>query len=948
MISILDAATNDLASLINRLDLEATPASSNGTPFRPSPLTLSGSPSRALLPRDDSPVKRRLATKQNPPVPQLPQSKASISSLRPYAKAQVGATSATRTIRPKKSLKAADLVGQQIAPWSTLNWQVSPKRPTSKPSTLRPKRSMVPVPAVEPPIVFHPLKPAKSIISPIFSQASSAASVSTPPVNSGKAPSSCTFGSKRSSKVGVEMMDEDEDEDPAPTPTRVSNRSSSRTRPESLGSTVGRTGSVFSLRSMYNAQGIPISPEAMRGLGLAGTMGSAIELQVDPEDPDSDIPNELQEILAEQSDEENTDLVSLHHSLRPLSPPPVDIPLPPTPPSRVSQLLEELHAPIYRAQLDDEEANHGDVDDGASEEDDTKRSFDFTGELQRLSQSGVSDRRSFVEQLENAFRTPAMIDLGLDTDFQATDAPPIPAILVDQPHSPEDFSPRSVSRPQVVTYNSSGEEITQDISFCDSSASDTLEHILAEREDDLCRPYPEMRRSNPSMRSKASDGQLNVDFRFGGKFNIPEPVPQIAERRPLTLSDILAPPSHVFSEATNHETVEEDSSVLQSIMAHASQVPQSVARRRLDSFGSTKRQSSQFSRMSRYSAHSRNTSGSSFNGFDSFEEVRRGFEFHPNRPAFYPPPEESRPRNKHASMYSIASVSSYGAVFDFGKPDPFGYAPSRPTSEDVSMSMSMTVDDTFSFMKRERRRQRVDSDASSFYYRPGGVSSLLPEPSRRSRRPLSMLSTVSNALPVSLYNRNYGCHRRSDSNSSAGSVAQTNAMFGAHGGRAIWSRHRQNASIGSISSEHSAMRGMDRPGLGDKMFEMDHGMPLTSITASPTGSFASEFLSQPGPSSQFYRTTYDSIIDAERPSYPEDPIFSKTGYRSSAYSSDGSVFGFDMSDPGQGRRMSGVPGFLPPNHFRPLSMMSVASAHSAQRDDDTMITVSTSPHAIIR
>ena len=37
---------------------------------------------------------------------------------------------------------------------------------------------------------------------------------------------------------------------------------------------------------------------------------------------------------------------------------------------------------------------------------DTKNTFDFTGELKKLNESGASDRRRFVEQLENlnAFR----------------------------------------------------------------------------------------------------------------------------------------------------------------------------------------------------------------------------------------------------------------------------------------------------------------------------------------------------------------------------------------------------------------------------------------------------------------------------------------------------------------------------------------------------------------
>ncbi|KAJ7784283.1 hypothetical protein B0H16DRAFT_1783285 [Mycena metata] len=46
--------------------------------------------------------------------------------------------------------------------------------------------------------------------------------------------------------------------------------------------------------------------------------------------------------------------------------------------------------------------------------------------------------------------------------------------------------------------------------------------------------------------------------------------------------------------------------------------------------------------------HSKLLPGISFTGFDSFEEVRRGFEFHNNRPAFYPPPvAELHPPNGH-------------------------------------------------------------------------------------------------------------------------------------------------------------------------------------------------------------------------------------------------------------------------------------------------------------
>jgi hypothetical protein len=66
VLSILDAATNDLALLINTLDLQATPITPDLTPLRPSPLPIEevasehyGSPKkRALI--ADSPLKNTL------------------------------------------------------------------------------------------------------------------------------------------------------------------------------------------------------------------------------------------------------------------------------------------------------------------------------------------------------------------------------------------------------------------------------------------------------------------------------------------------------------------------------------------------------------------------------------------------------------------------------------------------------------------------------------------------------------------------------------------------------------------------------------------------------------------------------------------------------------------------------------------------------------------------
>lgn len=109
-------------------------------------------------------------------------------------------------------------------------------------------------------------------------------------------------------------------------------------------------------------------------------------------------------------------------------------------------------------------------------------------------------------------------------------------------------------------------------------------------------------------------------------------------------------------------------------------------------------------------------------------------------------------------------------------------------------------------------------------------------------------------------------------------------------------------------------------------------MPLTSISASPPEGVASRHHGD--------RTSYDSIMDDEgrrssveyndRRSSSGDSLFDHTGNWSSV--SLGSVFGYDELHPPQGS-------LLLPHQFRPLSMFSIASVHSPNKEDDTMISV---------
>lgn len=591
--------------------------------------------------------------------------------------------------------------------------------------------------------------------------------------------------------------------------------------------------------------------------------------------------------------------------------------------------------PVFRPQVFRANPLSGDSD--VTFDEDTKKSFDFTGEIRMLNESSPSDRRSFVEQLENAFRTPARIDLRYNFPESAMDIPPVPALPIDIQNSSTSGTGLSATVDDFLTDDIGVSESHDTIPSDDEEYCRHLSPPMDSPSVDIVRERP----SNPLASSKngrPSDGQLNQGFKFGSS-----PMPSQSSNNsrsegvsetPLTLSDIIPPHSHHSRNNSRSSFVEEDSSVLKSIMAQAntilpvaSEIAVPRARPHVESNSSVKRLAGDFSRNSTISqALDLGQSRISFAGFDSFDEVRRGFEFGPNRPAFYPPVSFSREPNKRDSIFSIASVSSYGSVINDGAPDPFGYSRhSRPPSEDMSISMSMSVDDTFSFMY-QKRRSRVDSDASSFYFRS---QPSMMGPIRRGNKARDSVISIRGAPPVSMYNRGHHGHgrRRVDSSGSVNSVALSYALNGANGGRATWAKHsRNNPSIDSMISDCSFTR-LSRPGLGDKMLdsEFDRGTPLSAISASPNQSFDSGMYYH----HQYQEgTTSDSIMDTRR-STIRDSLMDDS---SEKVSSTDLVFFENSRVPSEGYSVQ--------PHFRPVSTISIDSSHHAPREDDTMVSVS--------
>ncbi|KAF8425040.1 hypothetical protein L210DRAFT_3489659 [Boletus edulis BED1] len=892
VMSLLDAATNDLAQLINRLDLEATPGSvemtpiSQRSPFVPDPAA-------------NSPPNVRLTTES--PVKAPRRKNSSMTSLRPYAQSS--------------SKNTGVQLGQNIAPWSTLNAGISPSKPS--PSTIKihvqdnmatlrtHRRTMTPAPAADPSPVFKALRPATTrLMSKTVVGASSGISpFIVNPVD--RSMSSLTFGSGHSTSESRGSL------------------SASPVFKKAHGST--RKKSSLVPRAELDSGSLPILPEVRCALGLAGTVGSIPQQVYDGSDPNSDIPDELQVILS-NSDQEGEDTISLdRRSARPPLPSPglpPETPLPVLDTASTRSSLAEL--PVFRATVIDEDEHHADVEEaGTLSEDDTKRSFDFTGELQKLNESGASDRRSFIEQLENAFRTPAKIDLRYDFE----DLPPVPKLptLQDElsragEHSfslPIDYESRELLPSGFpIDVNAEPSLLPGSDCFATTASDEELLDVVA----------PQVLRNATTVASQPSNGQLNRDFKFGGKHSSSSK----KEASPLTLSDIIPPPEVVRS-LSMVSFAGDESSLMKSILAHAIQIESPPERPRLDSNSPSKREAREAARKSFVVAsHQRNSSALSFAGFDSFAEIRRGFEFHDSRPGFYPLPAtmSAGQQRKHESIQSIASVSSYGNVLHGGSADPFDYGslarlPSlreRPSSDNFSFTMSTSVDDTFSFIRRPPPRCRVDSDASSFYFR----TSLVHPYNRSNRRPESGVSV---GPRISLFNRNSTCHRRGDSNTSIISTAQSYANCR----RFSWTRHRSNFSIESVVSDFTGTH-LERPNLGDKMLEsaQERVSPLASISASPPPSLAGSTLGE-----RIYleedcdnRASYDSIMDSQYESQKTDSLFEKTGHRNSVCSSDSTFF---EERPGNDAVK------LP--RYRPISSISIPSVHSPPKEDDTMISM---------
>ena len=885
----MDAATNELASLINRLDLEATPGTPRGT------LRLSPSFTNLLAesPRLKHSPEKNGSSKALPIHPNT----ASLTTLKSCPQSQI-----------REDLPNIRPFGQQIAPWPASPVSVPPHVSLThagsvvdaSSSTARSESSF----EFRPPWAAKTKKPSQHTpvapILPFHRRSSTVATTNLP------AKSPPIKFSSMSKKKSVGRLADSRKESPLSNTFRK------------VMSTLSLSANKETESSLSPDPTAPTSKEAQRDLGLTEPFGGSMssrnpDRSTDLDDPDSDIPNELQVILTGGDTSTSLPLAFPRHPPSPGLPPKGPLPIPAVMPTSVPPSDRQMISVLRKDEAQPEDRDES--DSSSLEENDTRKSFDFTSELKSLSESAGSHRRSFVEQLENAFRTPAKYDLDGFDHFEPEEVPSMPPI----PHhtsrrnlSDESVEPNAVVSSPVFSLLPSPEIIISKKPTSAASLHDLSQVRLQE--------------SSPSP--KSSYGQLNLNFKFGGSSHSTE----LAASSQLTLSDIIPSPSHARSLSMG--SLQDNGLPQQSAVPQSTSAPSSYpsARRRSNSDSSLRHPMHGDSRVDTCSLHSRASSQISFKGLESFDEIRRGFEFVENRPAFYPPPSFNNRCNQmpRDSMISIASVSSYGMVINPGVKDPFDYGyQSRPASGEMSafMTMSTSVDDTFSFIRRGPRRKRVDSDSSSFYFRAPGTSRI-SRPLKSQFHRDSIISTI--APPVSIYNRSFGMHRGIDSASVVGSDAHGCAANGLAGGdRTSWApSHRRELSADSVMSDISVR--VPRPTLGDKMLDSRHDycLPLTSITASPPESVPSDH-SYRGVRS---RGSFDSIMD-ERQSYSRDSIMDQSNRRASTTES---VFGQDGS-----RSMHSPLGQFRIYDDPTFSLFSAeGDSGEVRREDDTMISVS--------
>lgn len=200
------------------------------------------------------------------------------------------------------------------------------------------------------------------------------------------------------------------------------------------------------------------------------------------------------------------------------------------------------------------------------------------------------------------------------------------------------------------------------------------------------------------------------------------------------------------------------------------------------------------------------------------------------------PPPLPRNHRRDESGLSIATMSSIGAIIETG------IAGEYTNYFDVEFARDNEQRDS-STTSTDRVSQMLDDQPAwnaQYHSRSTSVASNASQQRSHRRghsRNTSIASLASidgiehyipNGPPVSMHNLKRSSYISKHRKSASGSFDA--AAFG----RSDWAAHKRNGN-GSADSDFSIMSAsrIARPGLGERMFQLDGGVQLTSITASP-------------------------------------------------------------------------------------------------------------------
>ncbi|KZT06716.1 uncharacterized protein LAESUDRAFT_149730 [Laetiporus sulphureus 93-53] len=354
-------------------------------------------------------------------------------------------------------------------------------------------------------------------------------------------------------------------------------------------------------------------------------------------------------------------------------------------------------------------------------EDHTNQSFGFIGERRRLNASG--DQRSFVAELDRVFNSPPRIELdfGLNEPLSLDAAMLSPPFFTTDPTLPTWANSSREDAPSDETALHGDSSMS---GYRNSFISEDFSQSPQDDSEDECRVYSMPNRTG-IIHPQPSGGQLNRSFKFGGRPLGSDPE-QATSTRPMTLSDIIppiVPQVHGSSLISSPSSTEETSLQPESGAIDTSNSQPVFSLQRIQS-NSSSHAAYHTSFTGSEADDSRRESHLSSMDSETFEEVGRGLSFPVDHlSSIYSPPGAimRRPNGPDETVLSATLISSINSL---SPAEPSWHNLLRASPIDTT-SIPTSVHDTFSFMYRNHH-QRSDSDASSVELRPTHVGVVEP------------------------------------------------------------------------------------------------------------------------------------------------------------------------------------------------------------------------------